>query len=152
MPDRFDDVGEGYAYIRTIFEQVASGERPPTVSITLSSRHVGMTKRDAHRPNFEEAVRVCREESYPVLVRASGGGAIAAGRGTFGFSVVRPATPQERRRGTQTRYDEAASLILASLGRLGVKGRRPARSKTSSVPGTTASGWAVTREGGSLSA
>ncbi len=118
LPDRFDDPGTGYAYTRTIFEEVAAGTRPPTISIAPSARHLGVTRRDTLRPGFDEAVLAAYEEDYPVLVRAAGGGAIAAGRGTFGFSIVRPA--EDTRRDPKKRYDEAAALVLGAFSRLGV--------------------------------
>ena len=118
-PERFEDPGTAYAYQRAVFEAVASGARPSTVSITPSTRHVGVTKKDTHRPGFEDAVRAANEEGYPVLVRAAGGGATAAGLGTLGFSVIRPTDPGERWRGTRERYDEAAALVLGAFSRLG---------------------------------
>lgn len=118
MPDRFDDPGMGYAYQRIIFEQVAAGERPPTISITPSSRHVGVTRKDTLRQGFDRAVREAHEEGYPVLVRSSGGGVTAAGPGTFGFSIIR--SSEDTHRGIRERYDEAASLVLRAFLRLGV--------------------------------
>ena len=35
---RFEDPGTAYAYQRNIFEEVAAGMRPPTISITPSAR------------------------------------------------------------------------------------------------------------------
>ncbi|CAA9470723.1 MAG: Lipoate-protein ligase A [uncultured Rubrobacteraceae bacterium] len=118
-PERFEDPGVAYAYQRAVFEGVASGERPPTVSITPTTLHVGVTKRDTRRPGFEGAVRAANEEGYPVLVRGAGGGATAAGPGTLGFSIIRPSRPEEARRGVGERYDEAASFVLAAFARLG---------------------------------
>jgi len=118
-PARFDDPVAAYGYVRTIFEQVASGERPSTVSITPSTRHVGATRRDTFRPGFVDAVRAANDEGYPVLVRSSGGGATAADRGTFGFSIIRPAS-EELGRGIPQRYDEAAALVLGAFSRLGL--------------------------------
>lgn len=117
--ERFEDPGSAYAYQRTVFEEVAAGARPPTISITPSTRHVGVTKRDTHRPGFFEAVRAANGRGYPVLVRGAGGGAIAAGPGTLGFSVIRPARPEDRWSGTDERYDEAADLVLGAFSRLG---------------------------------
>ena len=117
-PDRFHDPAIAYSYQRIIFEQVAAGERPPTVSITPSSRHVGVTRKDTLRQGFDRAVQEAGEEGYPVLVRSSGGGATAAGPGTFGFSVIRPS--EDVRRGIKERYDEAASLVLGAFLRLGI--------------------------------
>jgi len=110
LPGRFEDSATAYGYVRTIFDQVAGGSRPATVSITPSTRHVGVTRRDTFRPGFRDAVRVAGEMGYPVLVRSSGGGATAADRGTFGFSIIRPADEKEPGRGIRERYDEAAAL------------------------------------------
>jgi octanoyl-[GcvH]:protein N-octanoyltransferase len=120
-PGRFEDPTTAYGYQRIIFEQVAARERPPTVSITPSTRHVGVTRRDTFRPGFSYAVRASHEEGYPVLVRSAGGGATVAGPGTFGFSIIRPADAHEDRWGIRDRYDEAAALVLEAFGRLGVR-------------------------------
>jgi octanoyl-[GcvH]:protein N-octanoyltransferase len=121
LPDRFEDARTGYGYVRTIFDQVASGTRPATVSITPSTRHVGVTRRDTFRPGFPDAVEAAGGLGYPVLVRSSGGGATAADLGTFGFSIIRPTDERESGRGIRDRYDEAASFVLAAFSRLGVK-------------------------------
>ena len=121
LPRRFADARTGYGYVRTIFDQVASGERPATVSITLSTRHVGVTRRDTFRPGFPAAVAAAGELDYPVLVRSSGGGATAADLGTFGFSIIRPAHETESGRGIRDRYDEAADFVLSVFSRLGVE-------------------------------
>lgn len=55
-----------------------------------------------------------------MLVRGAGGGATAADSGTFGFSIVRPAH-EDGARNIGERYDEAADLVLAVFGRLGVR-------------------------------
>src|SRR5918995_4878073 len=120
LPDRFEDARIGYGYVRTIFDQVASGTRPATVSVTPSTRHVGVTRRDTFRPGFAEAVAASGKLGYPVLVRSSGGGATAADLGTFGFSIIRPTNDKETNRGIRNRYDEAASFVLAAFSRLGV--------------------------------
>ena len=121
MPDGFESATTAYGYTRTIFEEVASSRRPAVFSISPSVRHVGVTKKDTHRPGFGEAVRPANAEGYPVLVRGAGGGAIAAGAGTFGFSIIRPAGRENPRGGIGRRYDEAVSLALAALLRLGVR-------------------------------
>ena len=118
-PERFEDPGVAYAYQRAVFEGVALGERSATVSVTPTTLHVGATKRDTRRPGFEKAVREANEEGYPVLVRAAGGGATAAGPGTLGFSIIRPSKPEDARRGVGERYDDAASFVLAAFARLG---------------------------------
>jgi octanoyl-[GcvH]:protein N-octanoyltransferase len=121
LPGRFEDATTAYGYFRTIFEQVSAGERGPTVSVTPSIRHVGVTRRDTFRPGFAEAVRASRQEGYPVLVRGAGGGATAAHHGTFGFSIIRPSDGMEAHRGIRDRYDEAAALALGAFARLDVR-------------------------------
>jgi octanoyl-[GcvH]:protein N-octanoyltransferase len=121
LPGRFERAATAYGYQRVNFEQVAAGVRPPTVSITHSTRHVGVTRRDTFRPGFADAVRASREEGYPVLVRSSGGGATAAHYGTFGFSIIRPTTDGEPRRTIRDRYDEAAALVLGAFSRLDIQ-------------------------------
>jgi octanoyl-[GcvH]:protein N-octanoyltransferase len=121
VPDRFEDSATAYGYVRTVFDQVARGARPATVSITPSTRHVGVTRRDTFRPGFEDAVRAAGGMGYPVLVRSAGGGATAADRGTFGFSIIRPADESESGRGIRERYDEAAAFVLGAFSRLGVE-------------------------------
>src|SRR5215211_6130219 len=106
LPERFERAATAYGYQRVIFEQVAAGARPPTVSITPSTRHVGVSRRDTFRPGCADAVRASREEGYPVLVRGAGGGATAAHYGTFGFSILRPSDRTEAHRGIRDRYDE----------------------------------------------
>ena len=120
LPERFEKAATAYGYQRVIFEQVASGARPQTVSITPSTRHVGVTRRDTFRPGFADAVRASSEQGYPVLVRSSGGGATAAHHGTCGFSIIRSA--REPRSTVRERYDEAAALVLGAFSRLGVRG------------------------------
>lgn len=120
LPGRFGDPMTAYGYVEAVFDGVASGERPATVSITPSARHVGVTRRDTLRPGFAGAVEAARSEGYPVLVRGSGGGATAADRGTFGFSIMRPSNAEEGRRNVRQRYDEAADLVLSAFARLGL--------------------------------
>ncbi|CAA9416317.1 MAG: hypothetical protein AVDCRST_MAG55-1674 [uncultured Rubrobacteraceae bacterium] len=118
MPSRFEDPVTAYGYGRTIFGQVAAGERQPTVSIAPSTCHVGATRRDTFRPGFAEAVRATDEQGYPVFVR-SPGGATAAEGGTFGFSIIRPAE-EEIVRAIVERHDGAA-LVLGALSGVGVR-------------------------------
>ncbi len=135
VPGRFEDPVTAYGYVRAIFEQVAAGERPPTVSITPSTRHVGVTRRDTFRTGFAEAVKAANGDGYPVLVRGSGGGATAADTGTFGFSIIRPSSPREGRRGIHDRYDEAADLVLAAFSRVGLHGAEVGEVRDEFCPG-----------------
>ena len=135
LPERFEDAATAYGYVRTVFEGVAAGARPATLSITPSTRHVGVTRRDTFRPGFAEAVGAAEAMGYPVLVRSAGGGATAADRGTFGFSIIRPADETEARRGIRERYDEAAGLVLGAFSRLGVRDAKVGEVRDEFCPG-----------------
>ena len=135
LPGRFETAATAYGYVRTVFDQVAAGTRPPTVSLTPSTRHVGVTRRDTLRPGFADAVRASREGGYPVLVRGAGGGATAAHHGTFGFSIVRPSDGTEARRGIDDRYAEAAALALGAFSRLGVRAAEVGEVRDEFCPG-----------------
>ena len=135
LPGRFEDPVTAYGYVGAVFDGVASGERPATVSITPSARHVGVTRRDTLRPGFAKAVEAAEDEGYPVLVRGSGGGATAADRGTFGFSIMRPSNAEEGRRNVGQRYDEAADLVLSAFARLGLDNAEVGEVKDEFCPG-----------------
>src|ERR671938_169149 len=113
MPDGFESAPTAYGSTRTIFEEVAPSRRPGVFSISPAVRHVGVTKKDTHRPGFGEAVRLANGEGYPVLIRGAGGGAIAAGPGTFGFSIIRPS--EDTRINVMERYGEAAAIVLGAF-------------------------------------
>jgi octanoyl-[GcvH]:protein N-octanoyltransferase len=134
LPGRFEDPVTASGYFRTVFDQVAAEERPATVSITPSTRHVGVTRRDTFRPGFESAVKGANDDGYPVLVRSSGGGATAADTGTFGFSIIRPAQ-EEMGRGISERYDEAAAFVLGAFSRVGLLDAEVGEVKDEFCPG-----------------
>ncbi|MGI8649141.1 MAG: lipoyl protein ligase domain-containing protein [Rubrobacter sp.] len=121
LPGRFLEAAHGYGFQRTVFDQVARGERPPTLVITPSTRHVSVTRRDTHRPGFRRAVAAANDLGFPVFVRGAGGGATAADAGTFGFSLVRPSSREGSRHGIASRYEEASKLALAAFSRLGIR-------------------------------
>src|ERR687886_766126 len=118
MPDGFESATTAYGYTRTIFEEVASSRRPAVFSISPSVRHVGVTKKDTHRPGFGEAVRLANGEGYPGLVRGAGGGGRSARRilprrpeppgwGLRGRHEARRHSPARDTLGRKRRWDRA---------------------------------------------
>ena len=97
---------------------MAAGERGPTALTWNSSRYVAPTGRERRLPGFEKAVEVAEEEGFPVLVRNSGGGAVAANEGSISFSLTFPV--EDLRHGLYERYGEGVALISAALQSLGV--------------------------------
>lgn len=121
LPGTFSEPAHGYGFQRVVFDQVSRGIRPPTLVVTPSTRHVGVTKRDTHRPGFREAALSADDLGFPVLVRGAGGGATAADAGTFGFSLVEPVSQSNPQAAISARYTRASGLALGAFSRLGVR-------------------------------
>ena len=110
---------DGFGLQQAVLEEVAAETRGPTALLWTSSRYVGATHPETRLPGFGEAARLAEEAGFPVLVRNSGGGAVAANEGSISFSLTLPI--EDLRHGLYERYTEGASLIVAALGRLGVE-------------------------------
>jgi octanoyl-[GcvH]:protein N-octanoyltransferase len=109
---------DGFGLQQAVLEEVAAGTRGPSALLWTSSRYVGVTYPETRLANFGAAVKLAEEAGFPVLVRNSGGGAVAANEGSISFSLTSPV--QDLRRGLYERYDEGAALIVAALEKLGV--------------------------------
>jgi len=109
---------DGFGLQQAVLEEVAVGSRGPTALLWTSSRYVGATHLETHLPNFGEAVRLAEKRGFPVLVRNSGGGAVAANEGSISFSLTFPVG--DPRHGLYERYAEGAKLIVSALRSLGV--------------------------------
>jgi len=110
---------DGFGLHQAVLEEVASGERGPTALMWTSSRYVGVTRSETRLPGFGEATRAARNLGFPVLVRNSGGGAVAANEGSISFSLTFPV--EDLRHGLYERYVEAVDLVAAALRRVGVE-------------------------------
>ncbi len=109
---------DGFGLQQAVLEEVAAGTRGPTALIWTSSRFIGATYSETCLPNFHDAVRLAGEAGFPVLVRNSGGGAVAANEGSISLSLT--FTVRDLRQGLYERYTEGAELIIAALGKLGL--------------------------------
>ena len=114
----FDVPEDGFGLQQAILEEVAAGERGPAALIWSASRYVGATRQETRLPGFGEASRSVVELGFPVLVRNSGGGAVAANRGSLSFSLTSPV--EDLRHGLYERYAEGVDLVAAALRRTGV--------------------------------
>jgi octanoyl-[GcvH]:protein N-octanoyltransferase len=68
--------------------------------------------------NFPAAARLAEDLGFPVLVRNSGGGAVAANRGSISFSLTFPVA--DLRHGLFERYADGVELIASAIRRVGV--------------------------------
>lgn len=118
IAERLGDPEDGFGLQQAVLEEVSAGTRTPTAFIWTSSRFIGATHSETRLPNFDDATRLAREAGFPVLVRNSGGGAVAANEGSISFSLTFPVT--DLRQGLYERYAVGTELIILALGKLGV--------------------------------
>ena len=109
---------DGFGLQQAVLEEMVAGSRGPTALLWTSSRYVGATRPETRLPGFAEAVKLVEEAGFPVLVRNSGGGAVAANEGSISFSLTFPI--DDLRHGLYERYAESVELVTAALGRLDV--------------------------------
>jgi octanoyl-[GcvH]:protein N-octanoyltransferase len=118
VAQHLEDPESGIGLQQAVLEEVASGERGPTALVWTSTRYVGATRSETRLPGFGEAVKVAENLGFPVLVRNSGGGAVAANEGSISFSLTFPV--EDLRHGLFERYAEGVDLVAAALRRIGV--------------------------------
>ncbi len=115
----FDDPELGFGLQQAVLEEVAADERGATALMWTSSRYIGATRQETRLPGFVAATRAASEFGFPVLVRNSGGGAVAANRGSLSFSLTFPV--EDLRHGLYERYAGGLDLIASALRRVGVE-------------------------------
>ena len=115
----FADPEDGFGLQQAVLEEVAARERGPAALMWTSSRYVGATRLEIRLPSFAAATEAASGLGFPVLVRNSGGGAVAANRGSLSFSLTFPV--DDLRHGLYERYSEGLDLIASALRRFGVE-------------------------------
>ncbi len=115
----FDDPEDGFGLQQAVLEEVAAQERGPMALMWTSSRYVGATRQETRLPGFAAVAEAASGLGFPVLVRNSGGGAVAANRGSLSFSLTFPV--DDLRHGLYERYAEGLDLIASALRRVGVE-------------------------------
>jgi len=122
LRDSFPDRPEtGPALSRVLLEQVARGERPPTVRLSRPGRVVAFGRRDAVADGYAEAVRAAAGRGFPGMERISGGRAAAFTEGALSLTLTLPdPAPAER---TNQRFVEWTGLVRDSFVDLGVDAR-----------------------------
>ena len=117
-----DDPEVGFGLQQAVLEEVAAGARGPAALVWTSSRYVGATRQETRLPGFARTTQAATELGFPVLVRNSGGGAVAANRGSLSFSLTFPV--EDLRHGLYERYAEGLEIIVSALRRVGVGAER----------------------------
>jgi octanoyl-[GcvH]:protein N-octanoyltransferase len=119
VAEHLEDPEDGFGLQQAVLEEVASGERGATALIWTSSRYVSATRPETRLLGFEEAMKAAERLGFPVLVRNSGGGAVAANEGSISFSLTFPV--EDLRHGLLERYARGVDLVAAALRRVGVE-------------------------------
>jgi octanoyl-[GcvH]:protein N-octanoyltransferase len=117
-----DDPEVGFGLQQAVLEEVAAGGRGPVALIWTSSRYVGATRQETRLSGFADATEAVAELGFPLLVRNSGGGAVAANRGSLSFSLTFPV--EDLRHGLYERYAEGLDLVASALRSVGVEAER----------------------------
>jgi octanoyl-[GcvH]:protein N-octanoyltransferase len=115
----FDNPEAGFGLQQAVLEEVAAGERGPAALMWTSSRFVGATRQETRLPGFAAATEAASDLGFPMLVRNSGGGAVAANRGSLSFSLTFPV--EDLRHRLYERYSEGLDLIASALRSIGVE-------------------------------
>lgn len=110
---------DGFGLQQAVLEEVSAGSRGPTTLLWSSSRYVGATRPETRLPGFPEARQLAEEDGFPVLIRNSGGGAVAANEGSISFSMTFPV--EDMRHGLYERYAEGAEIVVEAMSRVGVE-------------------------------
>lgn len=119
LAGHLEDPEDGFGLQQAVLEEVASGGRGPAALMWTSVPYVGATYRERRLPGFGRAVEAAEEEGFPVLVRSSGGGAVAANEGSISFSLTYPVG--ELGQGLYERYAEGVGLVASALRRVSVE-------------------------------
>ena len=114
-----EDPEIGFGLQQAVLEEVAAGDRGPAALMWSSAPYVGATRRETRLPGFGAAVMSSEDESFPVLVRNSGGGTVAANEGSISFSLTYPVGDMGQ--DLYERYGEGVDLVASALRRVGVE-------------------------------
>jgi lipoate-protein ligase A len=118
LAEYLEEPEDGFGLQQAVLEEVAAGERGPAALMWTSSRYVGATRQETRLPGFAAATVAAAGLGFPLLVRNSGGGAVAANRGSLSFSLTFPV--EDLRHGLYERYAEGLDLIASALRRIGI--------------------------------
>jgi lipoate-protein ligase A len=118
FPDR-PEVGP--ALSRVLLDQVAAGNRGPTVRLSRPGRVVAFGRRDLNSPGYSKAVTAARNAGFEAMERISGGRAAAYSEGTLSLTITLPDEAPARR--TSSRFEYASELARDAIRGLGIDAR-----------------------------
>lgn len=104
-----------------MLQRVAAGKLSETLRISRPGRTVAFGKRDVVSPGYARAAVAARAAGFEPIERLGGGRAAAYHEHTLIFAHALP--DSDPRPGIQDRFERAARMVAAGLGRLGVDAR-----------------------------
>jgi lipoate-protein ligase A len=116
-----DQPAMGPALSRILLDQVAAGERGPTVRLSRPGRVVAFGRRDCVSPGYPEAAALARGAGFEAMERIAGGRAAAYSEGTLSLTMTFPDEAPARR--TSARFEYAAGIARDALRDLGIDAR-----------------------------
>ncbi len=111
----------GPSLSRVLMDEVAAGERGPTVRLSRPGRVVAFGRRDSISAGYPEAVAAARSRGFDAMERIAGGRAAAYTEGTLSLTITVPDPTPARR--TSARFEYAAGIARDGLRALGVDAR-----------------------------
>jgi len=111
----------GPALSRVLMDQVATGQRGPTVRLSRPGRAVAFGRRDTTSTGYGAAAAAARSRGFAAMERIAGGRAAAYTEGTLSLTITVPDDTPARR--TSARFEFAAGLARDALLDLGVDAR-----------------------------
>jgi octanoyl-[GcvH]:protein N-octanoyltransferase len=109
------------ALSRALLEGAAAGTSPETLRVFVPERVLAFGSRDATQAAYPAAEAAARAAGFTPVVRLAGGRAAVFHEGTVGFSWALP--EPEPWRGTTTRFQQLAEIVVEALSSLGVDAR-----------------------------
>ena len=107
------NASERVAYDEQLLEQVAAGEKPPTIRIWRNRQCLVATTKESHKPGFDTACTASALEDWPVAVRRTGGSCVPHSPGVLNLALVYP-----RPLDSEWSMEDSYTLLCAPLQRL----------------------------------
>lgn len=79
-----------------LLDQVKRGERGPCIRIWRNRQCLVATVKESRMPNFEKSSQALADDSWPVLVRRTGGSCVPHGPGVINLSLIYPIPEGQR--------------------------------------------------------
>jgi lipoate-protein ligase A len=122
-----------------IMRRVARGDLPDTARVHRTGRSLAFGRIDRLSPGYRDALALARAHGYEPVERMAGGRAAVFHEGTIAFSKA--SREASLRTGIQTRFEEMAEIVAATLRRVDIDAR-PGEIPGEYCPGRWSVSWA----------